>query len=994
MGPQEVLDCMRFCAGRRLLMRSAWEAFMYRCCALRGVFSVHQQVQVIRVFASIRRREWAFLTYMLEGIRMQLQLLRLADAVLLLAALQRLRLQDELLLAALSPLCLKRIQITTTPPLLALLAHAAVRAGAPQLQELLQQIYVCMASRMQQQQQPQTISLLLAAYASYACKALGAPLLGAAQQQGGVSLSPFEAATDDVMPFKPFIQLLLDAAGNPKTLKQTHATDCMHLCIAAVNLQTAAAAAAAAARGEIEGEKEGLLTSAFKEALLRRVCDLMFEFSPWELAHLLPALVHLPAGLPLQQQQQQQQQPQQQQQEQQQEEGERGVGGLLLHRVLGLVLREMSVRAEAFNAETAAIALKALETLPEPAPITESALLVRLSQSLSRPLLSGVSRHLPVLQQVANRAALPSTLSLQPFLPALLPSSSSNSSSSISSSSSGDELLQQEEWTQPAVAAAAAALADTQQQQQQQQQQEQQLIMEEEDWAESSAKTTSADPAAAAAAAVGAAAVACGRRTPYRLPCSGAVGVPFASAIKAKDLSTQVASSVSSLFALLQLRDARWAFTLMRLSPQLSRVSSESSFLSLSQLTLSLAMLSMPKVVDELALFPLLSSRIHWSEAQGPLCILQAAALFDFTFKPKTLTTEMILPAAKALYLMEQQQQQGQAGVTASIQKRIESFLKELHEVKIHSNLCIGSWVYVDLAVDLQSLADHMKNQENTQNQMQHIKEEDILDMRGPPKREDNQGAPQGAPLNSDSSDVQQNEQFLVEGERMQVLGTDGEVEGEATKQLGCMYTEVPQHGFKEGDDCHQAATPTTTAAPIAATATTTATTTAAAEATGAAGATAAAATAEATAAATTAAEGPAGAGCLSYPPCYTFDPSGVPKSVSALSPSSHLLVFILLECFDFIATPSNLQKLGIHRKKETLLCPATRARLSAVRQWKWPVICLREKNWREAEALDLACSREGNGAVCVTHRKQLFLRLVADLAARGETDDSQEVEE
>ncbi|KAL8274552.1 hypothetical protein Esti_001518 [Eimeria stiedai] len=938
MGAQEVLDCMRFCAGRRLLMRSAWEAFMYRCCALRGVFSVHQQVQVVRVFASIRRREWAFLNYILEGIRMQLQLLRLADAVLLLAALQRLRLRDELLLTALTPLCTKRIQITTTPPLVALLAHAAVRAGAPQLQQLLQQIYVCMASRMQQQQQPQTLSLLLAAYASYACKALGAPLLGA--QHEAVSVSSFEGGGDDVTPFKPFIQLLLEAAGNPKTLKQARATDCMQLCIAAVNLQTVAAAAGG----------EGLVSSAFKEALLRRVSDLIFEFSPWELAHLLPALVHLPAGLPQQQQQQQQQQ----------QEHERGNGALLLRRLVGLVLNEMAARAESFNAETAAIALKALETLPTPAPFTEAALLVRLSHTLSRPLRAGVSRHLHVLQQVAHRAALPSTLSLQPFLPALLPSSSSSSSSG-----SYDE------------------------------------------------------------------------RTPYRLPCSSAVGVTYVAAIKAKDISTQVASSVSCLLALLQLRDARWAFTLMRLSPQLARSSNAASALSLSRLTLSLAMLSMPKVADELALFPLLSSRTQWPSAHGPLAILQAAALFDLTFKPRSLTPDMVLPAAKAFYLMREEsataellqpavmgllsssclltslpsplgaflrsfaslpppplplegardsaldvrdriaafgnktnnsfkergppsagalsQREGEgreregleAAATAPIQKRIEAFLKQLDEVRVHSKLCIGSWVYVDLAVDLQSLAEHMQNEGRRIEAPQQLAENETLESRGPPETEEELGAP----LNTHSHRVPQTGEVVSEAEGTQVLATDVEL-GETTQPKYATYTGGPQQAFKDLGDCQQAA----------------------------------AAAAAATAAGSSPGPPPPS------PPCYSFGPSGAPRCFSAVSPSTHLLVFILLESFDFFATPSNLQKLGIHRKKEALLSPATRARLSAVRQWGWPVVCVREKEWREAEVLDRRYTREGGPPFSDTHRKQLVLRLVASLATKGEAEDTQEV--
>lgn len=166
-------------------------------------------------------------------------------------------------------------------------------------------------------------------------------------------------------------------------------------------------------------------------------------------------------------------------------------------------------------------------------------------------------------------------------------------------------------------------------------------------------------------------------------------------------LCLQTASDVSCLLALLQVRDARWAFTLMRLSPQLARSGNPSSSLSQARLAVGLAMLGMPVVADKVSLFPLLSTRTEWPtvsfslplyrfcglfsfpfyapffirlalpalscsryqsmglppycgvcipQMEGPLALLQAAALFDLTTKPRSLTPEMIIPAAKALY--------------------------------------------------------------------------------------------------------------------------------------------------------------------------------------------------------------------------------------------------------------------------------------------------------------------------------------------------------
>ncbi|XP_026189830.1 uncharacterized protein LOC113146513 [Cyclospora cayetanensis] len=92
----------------------------------------------------------------------------------------------------------------------------------------------------------------------------------------------------------------------------------------------------------------------------------------------------------------------------------------------------------------------------------------------------------------------------------------------------------------------------------------------------------------------------------------------------------------------------------------------------------------------------------------------------------------------------------------------------------------------------------------------------------------------------------------------------------------------------------------------------------------------------------------------LPSPSCYTWrTDDGLPSASPNINAASHLLVCVLLECFDFVAAPPNSQRLGVHRKREALLCSLTKARLNALRRWGWAVICIREADWRAAEAMD-----------------------------------------
>lgn len=952
MGTTELLQCMRQCADRRLLMRSVWEAFMYRCCVLRSTFSVHQKVQIIRIFASVQRRERCFLNYIIEEIRVKLQRLRLADGVLLLAAMQRLHLRDELLLETLIPLLIKRTGLSSSPSLLALLAYTAVRAEAPHLQELLYKIYVSMASRMNQQQETQTLALLLSAYCSNACVAVAAPYHpdGCEKEEGFI-------------PFLPFIKMLIEAAGSSATLKRMHATDCMHLCSAVVCLTTAPAATSGACNemGVSVGDVGSATPPAFVNGLLRRVQEVVYEFSPSELSQLLAALLHLQARRPLQQQQQPHENIRLHQ------------GAALLEQTVTRILKEIAARAEDFSVTTAAQALKHLRMLPEPSPVTEAALLVRLGLPASRKVVSGFSSQLAVLQQVAQRLALPSSLSLQCFLPALLSSDVPQYTDKTTSAAQAPQ--EESDWTPPSMASAAAEMKRQQQKHEDMEETEEDMLKKNEKENESAFSD---------------------HRMPYRLPCAATVGLRFVEAIRAKGLGRQAASEATSLLAILQLRDARWAFTLLRLSPELSRSSNISSAQSLARLALGLAMLAMPMVADKTGLFALLSTRTEWPSVDGPLALLQAAALFDLTARPRSLTAEMVMPAATALYqefqrgeistvsscmlgffaasplltslpspigsfflsfgsqppaaLSIQTQRQSALDVADSLQrgnekiheetavsfslahgskregrqemkvaslpilKRIAVYLQQIADV--HPNVCVGSWAYADMAVDLRSLALHMQLSERTE------------------EEERNQPTEIEAPVTSGDDD--ENHCRLS-----QEIG--GETEGAAASPTAGKETTIGRCKYRQSGrrlsrkEGAEAKTIPILTAPS--------------------------------------------------PPAFIFSPTGSPSHHAAISPSSHLLVFILLECFDFFAVPPNLQKLGVHRTKPAILCPATRARHTALRRWGWPVVCIREKEWRDAEERDnKQIHDEGNpGTLPESHRRQLFLRLVADLATQVE---------
>lgn len=331
MEPNELVTSMRSCAVRQLLMREVWEAFMYRACVLRSHFTVHQQVQIFRIFASIQRREWCFLNYILDDMRLRLHQIRLADATLLLAALVRLRLKDDMLQHAIQPILMKRIASNSPSSILALLAYTIVRSDGIYTLPLLHKIHGAVAPLCRRLQDPQSISLLLSAYSSYALIAS----VSSGKRKGGDHDATDGLEVDDgqfsTIPFKAFLELLLQQA--KRRLPDFRATDCLHICVALVNIFRMEGHAAASL-GDAYTQPCSIVKDDIRSAVLHRILDIPFDFSSSELAHITREVAAMP-------------------------------GSELQQRVLDKLTKELGARADDFSATSARDALESIRLLPQ-----------------------------------------------------------------------------------------------------------------------------------------------------------------------------------------------------------------------------------------------------------------------------------------------------------------------------------------------------------------------------------------------------------------------------------------------------------------------------------------------------------------------------------------------------------------------------------------------------------------------------------------------------
>ena len=268
----------------------------------------------------------------------------------------------------------------------------------------------------------------------------------------------------------------------------------------------------------------------------------------------------------------------------------------------------------------------------------------------------------------------------------------------------------------------------------------------------------------------------------------------------------------------------------------------------------------------------------------------------------------------------------GEIGIVP-IQKRIQLYLQQWDEVTVHSNVCVGSWAFAEIAVDLSSLARHMQLYEAAAGEL---------------ATHSATGTPEVSTVAEASIAVQAAIQAEAATADSLVPGGLGVSEAPGRRMLKrCLGREKSRRrsSLKTAPEADVAVAPEAAVVPRVSVS----------------------------------------------PPCYEFSDSGQPSVSLSVSPASHLLVCILLECYDFMSCPSEMERYGVHRKIPSLLSRATKARVTALKQWGWPVICVRENDWRKAEENDRNATKkvvqQTQGPPTGEHRRQLILRLLGDLA-------------
>ncbi|KEP66262.1 UNVERIFIED_CONTAM: hypothetical protein HHA_260840 [Hammondia hammondi] len=268
MTPRELRNAIADCARRQIRMKELWDAFLYRAVVLRAELKPEHIATIFRSLATVQKPVLSFVDYMLEDVRFRLHLFRLQDLSLLLSALARLEVRDDLLLQALVPVLLKRISPASPPKDFALVMHAFVRMQGPQIDLVGSRVVASLAGRVETLEQPQTIALLLFAFAEHAKNQVqrealeqeiarasvgvdggGEPEVFSKKVQRGGQGERRELADNEEegetqregeedrrirIPFRMFIESLLEQTG--KQLRGFRARDCVHTLAAVASL--------------------------------------------------------------------------------------------------------------------------------------------------------------------------------------------------------------------------------------------------------------------------------------------------------------------------------------------------------------------------------------------------------------------------------------------------------------------------------------------------------------------------------------------------------------------------------------------------------------------------------------------------------------------------------------------------------------------------------------------------------------------------------------
>lgn len=179
MDPLTLRKSIVECADKYRMHKQTWDSFMYRSSILRHQIPVGDIAIILQSFAKVHKITPSFTTYMVEAARYRTHEFRIRDAAIMLSAMSKLKCFDEPFLMALYPHVAKTLNENTSPVDISLLLNAWSRLESLAQQEnlpafqamrarrplLFERAAAVLAPRMFEIKSPQTLTLLLNAYA-------------------------------------------------------------------------------------------------------------------------------------------------------------------------------------------------------------------------------------------------------------------------------------------------------------------------------------------------------------------------------------------------------------------------------------------------------------------------------------------------------------------------------------------------------------------------------------------------------------------------------------------------------------------------------------------------------------------------------------------------------------------------------------------------------------------------------------------------------------
>lgn len=276
----ELCTALKDAARRRIEDKTVWDALFYRTAVLRSELMPADLAVATDALARVRRKDAAFLDYMLQEMRAKARRFLLRDAAQLLNALAKLAVRDELLTQSLLPSLLRRISEKSRWEDLALLALSLTRLGDPAREPVFDRILSVLMPRMETLSDGHTLSLLACAFTR---PPMGGGHYGSAEPLFAEDIVGSDVSNDGVdgvvhVAHIDFIEVLLQQC--ERHMWNFRSADLLHLCLALSTLARS-------------GNEHIFPTRLFRR-LERRMGDLHFEFMPAQYVRLLEQLAHLP----------------------------------------------------------------------------------------------------------------------------------------------------------------------------------------------------------------------------------------------------------------------------------------------------------------------------------------------------------------------------------------------------------------------------------------------------------------------------------------------------------------------------------------------------------------------------------------------------------------------------------------------------------------------------------------------------------------------------